>query len=218
MSGLPQGSAWVCFDTTALIHFNAIGELDRLGGWFGRAFAPAVVIDQEIGAQRRHHPENQKILDCSWLEKVDVTEPEDLKDVAEIHRRFGRAAGQDRGEAEVVVLCARQRWTGIIDDSSGQVAARDYGAPYCSILTMILAAAGHELISAKEAWTMHCALERSRGPGRSALRAEAVHRAPFHTCVQLFATIARKRRLDWPHILAIPGADGLVVRTRKQAD
>jgi predicted nucleic acid-binding protein len=218
MNELPQGSASVCFDTTALIHFNAIGDLDRLGQWFGRAFVPAVVIEQEIGAQLRRHPENQRILDCSWLEKVAVTEPEDLRDVAEIHRRFGRAAGQDRGEAEVVVLCARARWTGIIDDSTGQVAARDYGAPHCSILTMILAAAGHELISANDAWTMHSALEKSRGPGRSALRAEAVHRPAFRACVQRFAAIARRRRLDWPHILAIPGADGLVIRTRNEAN
>jgi predicted nucleic acid-binding protein len=217
MTELPQGSSWVCFDTTALIHFNAIGELDRLEHWFGRAFAPAVVIEQEIRDQLRRHPENRKILDCSWLEKVDVTEPADLRAVAEIHQRFGRTAGQDRGEAEVVVLCARQRWTGIIDDSSGQVAAQDYGAPYCSILTMLLAAAGHDLISAKEAWNMHCALEQSRGPGRSALRATSVHRAPFHTCIQRFAAIVDRQSLEWPHILAVPGADGLVIRTRREA-
>jgi hypothetical protein len=127
-----------------------------------------------------------------------------------------RQAGQDRGEAEVVVLCASQGWTGIIDDSNGQKAAQEYKAPYCSILTMILAAAGHGLIAADRAWQLHVDLETSRGHGRSALTADAVHRRPFQACIRQFAQIVERRKLDWPHILGTPGADGLVIRIRNQ--
>jgi predicted nucleic acid-binding protein len=216
MNSLPTGSASVCFDTTALIHFNAIGALDKLGEWFPRAFAPAVVIEEEIRGHLGRYPKNQAILDAAWLEKVDVTEPDDLRDVAEIHRRFGRGAGQDRGEAEVVVLCARHRWTGIIDDSSGQVAANDYDAPHCSILTMIIAAAASGWLGHGQAWKLHCELAESRGDARSALTAQAVHRPPFHACIKRFAAIASRRSLTWPHILATPGFDGLVIRTRNE--
>lgn len=179
MTSLPTGSAYVCFDTTGLIHFNAIGELDKLGEWFPRAFAPAVVIEEEVRAHLAKHPKNQAILDAKWLETAHVTEPDDLRDVAEIHRRFGRRASQDRGEAEVVVLCARHKWTGVIDDSSGQVAAGDFHAPHCSILTMILAAAAHGLIRRDHAWKLHCDLTESRGEGFSALTKQSVHRPPF---------------------------------------
>ncbi len=216
MTSLPTGSAWVCFDTTALIHFNAIGELDTLGAWFPSAFAPAVVIEEEIRAHLHTYPKNQAILEASWLQTASITEPSALQDVANIHRRYGRQAGQDRGEAEVVVLCASQGWTAIIDDSNGQKAARDYKAPHCSILTMILAAAGHELIDAKQAWKLHTDLEASRGSGRSALTAQAVHRPAFQACIQKFAQIVKQRNLDWPHILGDPGADGLVIRIRNQ--
>jgi predicted nucleic acid-binding protein len=216
MTSLPTGSAWVCFDTTALIHFNAIGQLKTLGAWFPRAFAPAVVIEEEIRNHLAAYPKNQAILDASWLEAATVTEPPALKDVADIHKRYGRQAGQDRGEAEVVVLCTGHGWTGIIDDSNGQKAARDYKAPYCSILTMILAAAGHGLIEADRAWKLHTDLDASRGPGRSALTARAVHRPPFQACIKQFAQIVERRKLDWPHILGTPGVDGLVIRIRNQ--
>ena len=216
MNPLPSGSGSVCFDTTALIHFNAVGELDKLGEWFPRAFAPAVVIEEEIRAHLDRHPSNQTILDATWLEKVDVTEPDDLRDVAEIHRRFGRGANQDRGEAEVVVLCARHRWTGIIDDSSGQVAARDYRAPHCSILTMLLAATAHGLIARDQAWKLHCDLAASRGGAFSALTGQSVHRPPFQACVERFKAIAERRSLTWPHVLATPGLDGVVIRTRNE--
>lgn len=206
----------MCFDTTALIHFNTIGELEILGEWFPRAFAPAVVIEEEIRGHLIKYPGNQAILDAEWLETVDVTEPSDLRNVAEIHRRFGRAANQDRGEAEVVVLCARHGWTGIIDDSSGQVAARDYNARHCSILTMILAATAHGLITREDAWKLHCDLDASRGGGRSALTRQSVHRPPFQACVDRFAAIVRSRDLIWPHTLATPGFDGLVIRTRNK--
>jgi predicted nucleic acid-binding protein len=217
MTLLPTGSAWACFDTTALIHFNAIGQLETLGAWFPRAFAPAVVIEDEIRSHLTRYPKNQAILNAAWLESVAITEPDDLKDVGEIHKRFGRQAGQDRGEAEVVVLCARQRWTGIIDDSNGQRAAQDYRAPHCAILTMILAAAGHGLIEANHAWKLHADLEQSRGRGRSALTAQATHRRPFESCIQQFAGIVKQRKLNWPHILGLPGVDGLVIRTRNTA-
>lgn len=214
MTLLPTGSAWVCFDTTALIHFNAIGQLGTLGTWFPRAFVPTVVIEDEIREHVARYPKNQAILDAAWLESVAITEPDRLRDVGEIHKRFGRRAGQDRGEAEVVVLCAYHGWTGIIDDSNGQRAARDYKAPHCSILTMILAATAHGLIESNDAWKLHAALEESRGHGRSALTAQASHRRPFESCIQHFARIAKQRGLDWPHILGVSGMDDLVIRTR----
>ncbi len=215
MTPLPTGSEWACFDTTALIHFNSIGQLDTLGVWFPRAFAPTVVIEDEIRDHLAKYPANQAIVEATWLEAASITDPADLRDVAEIHKRYGRKAGQDRGEAEVVVLCARQGWTGIIDDSNGQRAALDYKAPHCAILTMILAAAAHGLIEPSAAWRLHADLEASRGSGRSALSAQTVHKKPFHACIKQFARVIDKRGLAWPHVLGAPGADGLVIRTRQ---
>lgn len=115
------------------------------------------------------------------------------------------------------MLCARQRWTGIIDDSSGQVAANDYDAPHCSILTMIVAAAASGQITRGQAWKLHCDLDASRGGARSALTGQAVHRPPFHACIERFAAVAQRRSLAWPHILATPGFDSLAIRTRNEA-
>lgn len=216
MTPLPTGSGWVCFDATALIHFNAVGALDLLGEWFPRAFAPNVVIEEEIRAPLRVHPANQRILDAPWLESTPVTELEDIRKVSEIHKRFGREPGKDRGEAELVVLCARHGWTAILDDTNGQRAARDYDARHCAILTMILAAAGHELIDRNAAWKLHGELEADRGGGRSALTAQHVHRPAFNACIETFAHLVDRGKLEWPHILSHPGADGLVIRKRKE--
>lgn len=79
MTPLPTGSAWVCFDTTALIHFNAIGQLGALGTWFPRAFVPTVVIEDEIREHVARYPKNQAILDATWLESVAITEPDRLR-------------------------------------------------------------------------------------------------------------------------------------------
>lgn len=214
MSAQVGGSACVCFDTTALIHFNAIGQLDTLGEWFPRAYAPVVVIEEEIRAQLAQHPSNQAILDAQWLQSVEVSEPSDLETVANIHRRYGRTPGQDRGEAEVVVLCARNGWTAIMDDTQGQRAAADHNATYCSILTMILIASAHGLLHPGDAWKLHGELEQSRGGAYSALTAQAVHKPAFHACIERFGKIGRARGDAWPHLLGHPGVEGVVRRTR----
>jgi hypothetical protein len=81
---------------------------------------------------------------------------------------------------------------------------------------MILAAAAHGLIARDQAWKLHCDLDASRGGARSALTGQAVHRPPFRACIERFAAIAQRRSLAWPHILATPGLDGLVIRTRSE--
>jgi predicted nucleic acid-binding protein len=216
MTSLPSGSGSVCFDTTALIHFNAVGQLSLLGEWFPRAFVPSVVMEEELRAPLANHPENQAILDAGWLESVTVDDPDGLRTVAEIHGRFGQK-GRDRGESEVVTLCARHGWTAIMDDTNGQRAARDYGAPSCAILTMILCAAGQRLIGTREAWKLHGDIASSRGHGsRSALTAGSTHRAAFDECVRRFGAIAARRGLEWPHILGQRGLDGVVVKTRSE--
>lgn len=217
MTELPCGSGWVCFDTTGLLHFNRAGALQTLGTWFPRAFAPNVVIEEEIRKQIANHPENKHIVEAPWLESVAITEPGDLHMVKDIHERYGREPGKDRGEAEVIVACNRHGWTGIIDDTTGEKAAADFGIAHCTLLTMILAACAHDILGEGEAWRLHCAIEESRGgSGYSALSAQGVHRQPFRACVGAFKRAIQQTGTRWPHTLALPGLNDLVKYTRER--
>lgn len=212
---LPTGRAHFCFDATALIYFAKAERLDLLGEWFPEAFTPEVVMEEELRAHVAKYPENQDILDAAWLTAVPVERDEDLRLVAALHKRWGSRVDQNRGEAEVVALCKRHGWTGVIDDTLGQQAIRDEKLTSCSILTVILAAAASGKLTENEAWDQHCQLDALRGGGRSALTAQPAHRDTFRECVRAFRELNEHHGdRDWPWLLGRRGLDAVVLKVR----
>lgn len=212
---LPTGPGFVCLDAMVLIHFNRVGRLKVLRDWLGpRVFTANVITEQELRRGLPRHPENRAILDSEWLFPVPVDEMEDIALVASLRRRWGSKDDQDRGEAEVVALCARYGWTAIMDDEVGRKAAKEHTVPCVYMLTTVLAAASCGLITPAEAWRLHCSIERERK--RAVLSAGESHRPVFMKCVEQFTRVGEKlgdRR--WPEILAMKGLDDLVIWTRR---
>jgi predicted nucleic acid-binding protein len=209
------GSDYVCLDSTALIAFNNVEKLDILGEWFPRAFAPNVVLTEEIGAKLDLFPEGQRILDAPWLHEVSVEDAEGIRLVAYLlNDRWASPAGKDRGEAEVVALCRRHGWTAILDDAEGIRAAKDYGVASASFLSVILAAAAQDITPRKDAWELHVLIDENRRrraaetgartQSFSFLTSDNSQREVFMSCVNEFRQrwIDRKRP-DWPHLLAL---------------
>jgi predicted nucleic acid-binding protein len=212
----PRGAGCVCLDAMVLIHFNRCDLLSTLGNWFApSAFTTEFIAQQEIGgpALKRHH-ENRKILDCSWLRSVPVVDPKDLALVADLRRLWGSQDTEDMGEAEVVALSRRYGWTAILDDDVGRTAAEQHGVPRVYMLTMMIAAAAHDLLTPKEAWAMHCTIESERR--RAILTVEEVHRPAFLAAIDLFRRYhERIGSPKWPRLLAAPKLDGIVLYARK---
>jgi predicted nucleic acid-binding protein len=135
---LSTGPGFVCLDAMVLIHFNRVGSLKVLRDWLGpRVFTANVITEQELRRGLPCHPENKAILDSEWLFPVPVDGIEDIALVASLRRRWGSQDDQDRGEAEVVALCARYGWTAVMDDEVGRKAAKERGAPCVYMLTMV---------------------------------------------------------------------------------
>lgn len=212
---LAKGPGFICLDAMVPIHFNRIGRLPLLCGWFGpRVFTANVVMEEEIRGALGRHPENRAIVDSDWLVSVPVDEIEDIKLVASLRKRWGSRDDQDRGEAEVVALCRRYGWTAIMDDDVGRSAAKEHGVSCVYMLATMLVAASCGLMTSAEAWKLHCSIERTRR--RAVLTADECHRPVFMKCIEQFIRVGEKmggRR--WPDILARRGLDDLVLWTRK---
>ena len=198
-----------------LIHFNKVGHLDLLEKWLGpQVFTANVITEQELRRGLAHHPENRAILDADWLVPVSVDEMDDIALVASLRRRWGSKDDRDRGEAEVVALCARYGWTAIMDDEVGRRAAKPQGIACVYMLTAIIAASAAGLLAPDEAWKLHSSIERERR--MAILSPDEVHRPVFMKCIEQFRRVAeRQRNPEWPRILSLHGLDDLVIATRK---
>jgi predicted nucleic acid-binding protein len=215
------GADYVCLDSTALIAFNDVDKLDILGEWFPKAFAPNVVLVEEIGGSLEAFPHGRNILDATWLREAAVDDAEGLQLVAYLREeRWCSPKGKDRGEAEVVALCRRYGWTAILDDTEGIRAAKDYGVSSASFLSVIIAAAAQDMIARKDAWDLHVLIDQKRRERAAAkgaktqafsfLTSDNSQREIFMTCVNEF----RRRWIDrgrpaWPHLLALEPPDRL---------
>lgn len=184
---LETGASYVCFDSTALIAFNSVEQLDILGEWFPKAFAPNVVLAEEIGAHLDEHPEGQRILDANWLHEASVEDADGIALVAYLlDERWGSSSGKDRGEAEVIALCRRYGWVAVLDDAEGIRAAKDHGVASVSFLSVIIAAAAQDMIQRRDAWNLHVLIDEERRRG-------AVERGAKTECGYLI----------WPHLCPI---------------
>ena len=212
---LPAGPGFICLDSMVLIHFNRVGRLEVLCEWFGPlVFTAHAVLELELGAAVRRHPENKAILEADWLKPVPVDEVEDIKLVADLRQRWGSRDDGDRGEAEIIALCGRHGWTAIMDDDVGRTAAKEHGVARVYMLTAMIAAASHGLVTPEEAWRLHCSIEAERR--RAILSAGDAHKPVFMACVSHFRRLTEKRGgPPWPEMLAVKGLDDLVVWVRK---
>jgi hypothetical protein len=231
--GWPTGAGYVCFDTTALIHSAATGYLAELGSWFPRgAFTARHIMEVEVGRAAKAHPSNLAVPQASWLQAVPVEDPVDLFQLAWLlDHHWKSPPGKDRGEAEVITLCRRYRWTAIMDDERGRAYAQrpvvpsspadpnltviEPRIPTAMLLTTIITATAWGAIAPTKAWRMHCAVDKSRG-GFSLIRYGDSQRPIFDACVSQFGKLRQQRPdLGFPEALVTPGLDGLVARIRK---
>jgi predicted nucleic acid-binding protein len=208
------GADFVCFDSTALIAFNVVEQLDVLGSWFPKAFAPNVVLTEEVGGHLERYPDGQRILDAPWLHEASVEDAEGLTLVAYLlNDRWNSPSGKDRGEAEVIALCRRYGWVAVLDDAEGIRAAEDYGVSSVSFLSVILAAAAQDMIKPGDAWELHVLIDQERRKRAaeqgaktqsfSFLTSDSSQREVFMACVRAFrkAWIDQGRE-DWPGLLS----------------
>jgi len=208
----PEGPQFVCFDATALVHYQDNGHLDTLRDLIpGRKFTPNAVTGLDLVKTPAARAMNQQILDATWLESVPVDAPDDIRRVATLRALWPSSAkGRNHGEAEVVVLCERYGWIGVMDDHHGREAARDgRKMPYVYMSTMLIAAAavGRNGLTDSTAWAIHSAVESRRR--RPRIQDEAV----FRLLVRVFHQAwLQDGQPGWPEFLANPQLDLLVDR------
>ncbi len=213
---LPTGADHVCFDTTAPLRFAQVGVLDILREWFPKPFAPCAVYQLELADHVSKSAEAREIVGTPWLQEVTVDDAADLAYITYLHeQRWKSDPGKNRGEAEVVVVCRRYGWTAVMEDEEGRTAAEENGTPCAYMLTIVVAAAAQGLLSAKEAWDLHCQIEDGRR--RALLMPDSVHRPAFEACVQSFRRIWQKNgQPDWPRLLSVPKLKDVILLERKR--
>ena len=213
---LPTGPEHVCFDTTALLQFARVGKLDVLREWFPEAFAPAAVYKLELEDHIGHSTEAREIIGAGWLQKVTVDDPNDLAYITYLHeQRWKSAPGKNRGEAEVVVVCRRHGWLAVMEDEEGRAAAAENGVSCAYMLEIVIAAAAQGFLTVKEAWELHCEIERDRR--RALLMPEDSHRPAFDASVAAFRTILEKQgEPDWPFLLSTPNLRDVILVQRRR--
>lgn len=212
-SSLPQGPGYVCFDASPLIAYADADQLVWLNTWFGGgvAFTADVVTKVELVKNLKRFPKNKEIVSQPWLRSVPVEEDEDVKLVAQLRRLWGSEEGRDWGEAEVVALCKRNGWTGIIDDHRGRDAASMFGVAYVSGATMLAAAAAATHASTEEMWELHRAV--SKKLDRPVLPTDESFRPALESAIgALKKLIESFEGTAWPHVLADRRADQLLAR------
>lgn len=151
-----------------LIHYNRAGRLSNLEAlWPSGAWTPEVIRQHEIGANLDRFPSNRTIMNSPWLHEQPVSDPHDVLFAQSLRRLWNSDDKKDRGEADIVALCRKQKWTAITDDKNGRGALDDHGCTFSYMSSMLLAAAasGHAGLDADTAWDVHHDVESKRdGP------------------------------------------------------
>jgi hypothetical protein len=217
-----QGANHLCLDATPLIHFNNEGHLTTLAALVGNpAFTPQYILDQEIRAPMQSgaglYRKNSEILAAPWLFGASLSDVAGIERVARLKRRLGGTPNQNLGEAHVIALAERYGWTVVMEDEGGRLAAADPRdgpvVPTIYMVTLLALGAGFGVISARDAWKVHKALEETRR--RSILRTERSDKQVFDRCVGTFGKLSGKTE-PWPQVLARGRAlDDLIVLERR---
>ena len=212
MSGpqYPTGPGHVCFDATALIHYQDNGHLDLLNDLFPNGkFTPNVVTSFELVKSDWAASMNRAILSASWLESVPVAQPEDIESVRAILGAWGsRPRSRHDGEAETIVLCERYGWHAIMDDHTGRNTALDRRRATVSYMCSALlgaAAVGLGSFDVDRVWEIHCQVESRRK------RPRLPNEGDFRRLVEFFRIVWQKNgKPPWPEFLSDPRLDEAV--------
>jgi|SRR5579884_2830889 len=204
---------FVCFDAGALIHFNRIGELERLGQWFPDSYTAEYVMREEIVAWKHKYGGNEAIENAEWLTVIDADSTEDAALMAQLSRRFERGGSKNIGELHVIALTARYEGTAIIEDAQARNAARAAAVKSTYWVSMLGAAVVSGLLDAEKAWDIQSRLEDGRD--RSVIRGG--EKSKFEAMVAAMSEWGEKRGWrDWPACLYNNGLDVIAVGAAKE--
>lgn len=200
---LPTGPEHICLDAMVLIGWNNAGHLDRLGKLLGRAYTADVITKREIPSGIGRFPQNRDILDVDWLVEAPVRD-EDAELVANIHGIWGSDDHKDMGEAEIIALCNRHRWTAITDDKQGRGTLESYGARYAYRASLLICAAacGEQDLDAASAWAIHREVEQGT---------HVADERKYHRCIALAKRVReRYNPTSWIELVGNPYIDHII--------
>lgn len=204
---------FICFDAGGLIHFNRVGELDRLGDWFPDGYTAEYVMREEIVAWKHKYGENEAIENAAWVTVIDADSTEDAALMAQLSRRFERGGSKNVGELHVIALTARYQGTAIIEDAQARNAARAAGVKSTYWVSMLGAAVVSDLLGLDEAWDIQRRLEDGRE--RSVIRSG--EKGKFEGMVSTMREWADQHGWrDWPGCLHNNGLDVIAVGAAKE--
>lgn len=204
---------FVCLDAGALIQFNRIGELDRVGEWFPNGYTPQYVMDEEIVKWKWKYTANEAIEQAPWLTTLAADTTEDAMLIAQLSRRFAESETKSIGELHVIALTARYRGTAIIEDNQARGAARSAGVKSAFFVSAIGAAVISDLVTIDEGWDLQRRLEDGRE--RSVIRSG--EKKKFEAMVRFMQQWADvKGWRDWPRCLHNNGLDAFAIGAAKE--
>jgi predicted nucleic acid-binding protein len=116
-------------NSTPLIHFARIGQLDLLRDFFGKVMIPPAVYDECV-VQGKAYRDAQLIAQAEWLETKAVN---DRNLVILLNAEL------DRGESEAIALALQQQTDLLLlDDAEGRGKARRiYGLKYTGTVGLL---------------------------------------------------------------------------------
>lgn len=204
---LDTGPDWFCLDAMVLIGWNNAGHLDLLGDLVGPAYTADVITQLEIKSGLGSYPQNQNILDATWLIEAPVRD-EDAQLIADLTSLWGSGPRDDMGEAEIVALARRRGWTAITDDKKGRGALEEYRLEYAygASLLICAAACAEQGLDADSAWALHRAIEPDVG-------AHVSDKKKFHQCVEFAKRVREQKGIsNWRELVRCPYIDFAVDR------
>lgn len=94
-----------------LFLFHEHGRFAELGQLFPNgAYTANVILSEEVGGREAWRRRNAVILNAPWLCSAPVLTGSDAAMVNNLLNIWNSPPDQDRGEAEILVLCLRHNW------------------------------------------------------------------------------------------------------------
>lgn len=206
---LPKGPGVPCLDAMVLFLFHQHVRFRELGELFpAGAYTADVILAEEVGGTEQWRRRNAAILEAPWLRSAPVLTGSDAAMVNNLLNIWNSPPNQDRGEAEIVVLCMRHDWLAITDDArKGRPELERRKREYCYVVTMLIyaAATGHAGMDIASAWEISRDIQQGRN--KPYINAEQT----FRKLVAVARRVWEQRgRPGWPEMLADWTIDHLV--------
>lgn len=147
-----------------------------------------------------------------------AAEPEDLRVVADLARRYPTPPDKNQGEMDVVAISKRAGFTARMEDGVGCKQADDHGVPHLAIVTLLACGVAFAVIEHREAWRTHVAVEATRGTRHSILLSDRAGRRGFAAATMAFRQL-KQRQGDGSlvDLLARRGLDGVLLAAARAA-